>query len=295
MCHASKEKLISLLKKSGCTDKEFFRLIGDCCSKCKFCQLYKKPYSRPVVGFPVSDKFNDVVCMDLKELEKGKLWFLHLVDAGTRYTGACLIKTKKEVVVCRIFQIWIAYFGSPRKFHSDCGGEFCNEVMEEMSEKLGVEINTTSGEAPFSNGIVERNNRVIYESMMKTMQDVKCDMDTALAWAVSAKNALQNQGGYSPNQLLFGKNVNLPSVISDLPPALESSSSSEVVRRNLNALHAARKNFIKAESSNTIRRALRHNVRTYAEEHYNDGDKVFYMQRTGKELGRCLDKITILF
>ena len=66
---------------------------------------------------------------------------------------------------------------------------------------------------------------------MKTMEDCKCDKDLALAWAVSAKNALQNQGGYSPNQLVFGTNVNLPSVVTDMPPALEPSTSSEIVKR----------------------------------------------------------------
>ena len=61
--------------------------------------------------------------MDLKEVEKGKLWILHLVDNATRYTAATLITSKKkEVIVKKIFQIWLAYFGSPEKFHSDCGG-----------------------------------------------------------------------------------------------------------------------------------------------------------------------------
>ena len=54
------------------------------------------------------------------------------------------------------------------------------------------------------------------------MEDAKRDMETALACAVSAKNALQNRGGYSPNQSVFGTNVNLPSVITDLASALES-------------------------------------------------------------------------
>ena len=36
---------------------------------------------------------------------------------------------------------------------------------------------------------------------MKTMEDTKCDIEAASAWAVSAKNALQNLGGYSPSQL----------------------------------------------------------------------------------------------
>ena len=56
----------------------------------------------------------------------------------------------------------------------------------------------------------------------------------------------------------------------------------EIVRRNLTALHDARKNFIKAESSERIRRALRHNVRAYCEENYQNGDKVFYKRRAVK-------------
>ena len=35
--------------------------------------------------------------------------------------------------------------------------------------------------------------------MMKTKGDAKCEPEIALAWAYSAKNALQNQDGYSPN------------------------------------------------------------------------------------------------
>ena len=93
---------------------------------------------------------------------------------------------------------------------------------------------------------------------------------------------MQNHGGYSPDQLLFGTKVNLPSVITDLAPALESFTSSDIARRNFNALHDARKNFIKTESSERIKRALRHNVRTHCEENYQNGDKVFYKRRAVK-------------
>ena len=130
-----------------------------------------------MVGFPVFDKFNEYVSMDLKEIKKGKLWILHLIDAAARYTAACLIsKKKKELVVCCIFQIWVAYFGAPKKFHSDCGSEFANDVFREMNEKLGIETSTTPRESPFSNGVVERNNKVLYEAFIKTMEDAKCDM-----------------------------------------------------------------------------------------------------------------------
>ena len=81
-------------------------------------------------------------------------------------------------------------------------------MYSEMNKKLGIETSATPGESPFSNGVVERNKKVLYEALMKTMKDAKCDVETALAWAVSTKNALQNHGGYSPNQLVFGTNVN---------------------------------------------------------------------------------------
>ena len=121
--------------------------------------------------------------------------------------------------------------------------------MREMHAKFDVETSTTPGESPHNNGTVERNNAVLYEITMKTKDDAKCNLDTALAWAVCAKNSLQNCFGYSPNQLVFGCNTNLPSVITDLPPALNETTSSEIIRRNLEALHSARENCIKAESS----------------------------------------------
>ena len=73
----------------------------------------------------------------------------------------------------RILQIWVAYFGAPVKFQTECGGEFANEVFREMDKKLGIEISTTPGESPSSNGVVEKNNKVLYEALLKTMEDTK--------------------------------------------------------------------------------------------------------------------------
>ncbi len=282
--HASKDRLLRLLKDSGCKDKEFMKIVEQCCEECEFCLKFQTAKPRPVVGLPKAQRFNQVVSMDLKEVEKGKTWILHLVDNATRYTAAAIIHTKKkETIVKKIFQIWLAYFGSPEKFHSDCGGEFENYVFKEMAEGFGIEISTTPGEAPFSNGVVERGNKMLYETMLKTQEDMKCSIETALAWAVSAKNSLQNVSGYSPNQLVFGRNVNLPSVADDKPPALDQPCQSDLVRENLNALHKARENFIKSESSEKIRRALRHNIRTYSEITFNPGEKVYFKCRNDKK------------
>ena len=59
-----------------------------------------------------------------------------------------------------------------------------------MKEILNAVTLTTAGESPFSNGTVEHHNLVVSESMKKTIQDVKCLPEVALAWAISAKRTL---------------------------------------------------------------------------------------------------------
>ena len=45
-----------------------------------------------------------------------------------------------------------------------------------MNNKLGIETSTTPGKSAFSNRVIERNNKVLYEAPMKTMEDAKCNM-----------------------------------------------------------------------------------------------------------------------
>ena len=254
---------------------------------CQFCLKYKAPKLKPIVAFPKASDyhFNQVVSMDLKEIKKGQLWILHMEDAATCYTAAAIINNKrKETIVRAIFQIWLAYFGAPQKFHSDCGREFNNDLFRDMNDLFNIETSTTPGESPFSNGKVERANKLLFETMCKTMEEARCDHETALAWAVSAKNCLQSHLGYSPNMLVFGKNVNLPMVSNSKFPALESDNTNiqELLRSNLNALHKARENFIKAEASERIKRALRHKTRTYCEVEFAAGEKVLFKRRNEK-------------
>ena len=71
-------------------------------------------------------------------------------------------------------------------------------------------------------------------------------------------------------------------MVSDLPPALTKTTSSDIIRKNLDTLHSARSNYIKNESAERIRRALRHKTRTYVNVAYERGDSVYY-RRAGKK------------
>ena len=180
--HPTLEKLMKLLRASKHRDKELEKCLEEVTRKCSFCRSHRKTPSKPVVGFNLGNYFNEVVCMDLKEFIHNKSWILHLIDSATRYSAASLVNSKgKDPIISKIFRIWIAYFGAPKVMFSDNGGEFNNEVFREMNEKLNIETKTTAAESPFSNGTVERHNGILFESMKKTLEDVKCDPETALA------------------------------------------------------------------------------------------------------------------
>ena len=65
--------------------------------------------------------------------------------------------------------------------------------------------------------------------MAITIDDAKYDSELALPWATAAKKYLTNINGFSPNQMVFGKNQNFPVSLNSNLPALERVTSSQVV------------------------------------------------------------------
>ena len=75
-------------------------------------------------------------------------------------------------------------------------------------------------------------------------------LETALAWALNAKNCLMNINGFSPHQLVFGQNVKLPNIFNDQISA--GTPKTKTVREDILVLYAARKAFINAETSDKL-------------------------------------------
>ena len=188
----------------------------------------------------IAKVFNDVVAMDLKVWTHGQ-YFLVLVDHATRFCTAEFITNKNPATIVKaLFNKWIPFFGAPKQLMSDNGCEFNNELMRSLGDGFGIKITCTAAESPWSNGICERLNSVIATNVKKIVDDCKCDVSIALSWAVSARNALHNCHGFSPNQLVFGHNPSIPTIYSDSLPALERRTSSQIIADNLSAMHAAR-------------------------------------------------------
>uniref|UniRef100_A0A7M5XEQ1 Integrase catalytic domain-containing protein n=1 Tax=Clytia hemisphaerica TaxID=252671 RepID=A0A7M5XEQ1_9CNID len=279
-------KLKTIVKDAEIKDDELLRLIDQVTEECDICTRYRKARARPVVSLSLSKEFNGCLAMDLKfiTINDKKYIVFHMIDLFTRYSAASVIKSKhKEVIVDEILKHWVAIFGSPQSIFADNGGEFNNELLRDVAELLDVSIASTAAESPWSNGVVERHNATLGNMIHKIVADTQCSIQNALVWAVSAKNALSNNLGYSPNQLVFGRNPNLPSTLTSQLPALRTKTSSELVAEHLNALHSARRAFIQAESSKRIKTALSRQTRTTTSKEFNNGDTVYYKRNSDKD------------
>ncbi len=280
--HATAERLRRLLQNAGTTDLGIFRELETIVEECETCNKYRKQPPKPAVGLPKATDFNETVAVDLHQLEKN-LWYLHIIDEFTRFSAGAILTSKRSAdFVQKFIKHWISIHGAPRKLLSDNGGEFNNAEVRDMCENFDIEVKTTAAYSPWSNGLLERHNQTLTTIMKKVKSERNCDWETALRWGLMAKNSLSNISGYSAYQLVFGRNPNLPSVLTNKPPSLEGSTTSNVVGKHLNVMHATRQAFVEAESSERLRRALRKQIRPSGG-NFETGDKVYFKRSDNPE------------
>ena len=276
--HASSEKLIALLKSAGSVESDVKDIVNEVCSTCIICHRFKRAKPKPVVAFSLASDFNQVVALDLHEIDKN-FWYLHIIDVFSRLSAATIVRKKDpEIIVDKFMQIWVGIYGCPEVgVYTDNGGEFNSQVFRDMAENLNMSVKTTAAYAPWSNGVVERHNATLTETLLKVKEQSNVSWETAISWAVNAKNCLLSVHGYSPYQIVYGRNPNLPSVLTNKPPALEGTTVCQAMGKHLTALYKARKSFIASESSEKVRRALRKQVRPSGDK-FVTGDRVYFLR-----------------
>lgn len=273
--HRPKHVIVNLLKSADVWSEDMGLILDEISKSCEGCIHRKRNPDRPAVALSLASEFNERVAIDLKVWKN--CYILYLVDMWSRLTIGTVIKRKSpEEVVNSIFKTWIAHYGVMGGILHDNGGEFTGAEMEELKSKLNIISLTTGAESPWQNGLCERNHALCDNILLRLDDDFpRVELETKVAWACMAKNCLQNVYGYSPNQLVFGMNPRMPNILSDGPPAWEETTVSEKLAQHLNVLHAARRAFLKSESCQKLKLALKSKIRTSSTV-YNPGDKVYF-------------------
>ena len=281
--HGDSSKIIKLMRQAGFDQKAIEEELIKCESTCQICLKVKRAKPRPRVCLPLADTFNGCISIDLKMIKPAtcqSFWILHITDVFTRFSMGIVIADKSSKTVLNGIFKWIGIFGRPGRMMSDNGKEFDNKDMRELCSTCNISILMTAVEAQWSNGICEKGNAAIGELTVKIINDVGCTPEVGVNWAVNARNTLVNVYGYSPQQLVLGKNSSIQSDEVNLP-SLNQTAVSKYVSENLNAIAVARSEFQKKESAVRLQRAFR--TRTQYSQGFTMGDLVYYRRDNRKE------------
>ena len=284
MGHPSQKSFELMLKNDGSLTKNVHDLVNKLYKLCVTCYKFKKSKPIPKVAPPMSRHVNDCMTIDLKLYPKLGKNVMYMIDDFSRYVTAAVIHDKEAVTITKEFlDKWVfgTPYGPPSSVHTDNGTEFVNKVFREMTEKLGIRHTTTGSFSPFSNGLNERNHHTVDLMMEKIMEeDEDISFEDALAKAVYAKNTMLNVHGFSPAQILTGRQPRLPGATNDnRPPQDEAVITSRTVYDQLNLMQKARDAWVKVDNGNRLQRAMQ--VKPSPLEYYETGDMVYY--RFGKD------------
>ena len=267
--HAGREKLTSLIKRADRWRPEIEDYFDNI--KCEVCALESKLSPRPKIALPRAAQFNHILCIDLKENTKFpncKPFIFYMVDMFTRFKMACFISNKKASTISEVlFTHWFKLFGPCNYLHSDRGREFINDEVMKLCELHGIRITNTAARTPNANGICEKQHWFVDKMMEKVhLVDPSCSPEILLGWCIHAANTLDNRGGHSPHELVFGKNPVHPSLANPNPTMSNETQFSKQLANNINLMYKAREAFVQCESDHAIREALKQRLYTRIED-----------------------------
>ena len=259
------------------------RLILDLIDKCKVCSKMKKSPPRPKVGLPVAYDFNQVVAMDLSIVNKDKgEYILWLVDTFSKLIKGKYIRNKNpSTIIESIISTWIIGDGSgpghPRMgFYTDNGGEFLSEEMLDFAAYMDVNINMTSANSPWQNGICERNHAtadVIFQKILS--ENPTMDRQEAVNFAAFAKNSEINKTRFSALQLMSGQNPHFPGLAEKNPASTNISATTKYMKK-LKLLDEARVKYREIECNDKLKKVEEMRINPNVENSYEVGDLVYF-------------------
>ena len=109
-----------------------------------------------------------------------------------------------------------------KDFFSDRGKDLKNKPMIEFSQHLGSRSCLTACHSSFSNGSMERNHYTVDLTILNLIkEDKEMNIEDALRKALCAYNNQIRKSGFSPNQIVYGKQSPLPGIVDGNPANYE--------------------------------------------------------------------------
>ncbi|XP_069104102.1 uncharacterized protein [Argopecten irradians] len=208
-----------------CNDiRDFIRACDECQR-----QNHLKKISAPLQPIQVKDEAFAMVGMDLvgplHETEHGYKYIAVVTDYFTKWPEVKAIRSKSAIEISEFIVEIICRHGTPKVILTDQGREFCNEMNEELCQRLNIEHKVTSAYHPQTNGLTERFNKTLCDSLVKYANERQNNWDQYLQMvAFATRTCVQKSTKETPFYLVYGRKAILP-IQLDLPVSPGSEST----------------------------------------------------------------------
>jgi transposase InsO family protein len=149
----------------------------------------------------------------MPETARHNRWILVITDHFSRWQDALPLQDATAPSVASALEERIfCYFGLPEQLHSDQGAQFEGDLMAELCDLWGIQKTRTTAYHPQGNGVVERGNRALGDSLRALLLSrSQEDWDLLLPQIMRAFRATPHTTtGETANMMMMGREVRLP-------------------------------------------------------------------------------------
>lgn len=183
---------------------------------CDVCQRRgKNKRNEPLHPIKVGQPFDRLGMDIVGPLPKTARENTHIVVATeylTKWPEARAIpNAKASSVVSFFYEDIICRHGCPKELLTDRGTHFVNEMLDSLCDQLGVKHRLSTAYHPQTNGLVERFNRTLCETLAKFANENKDDWDLYVPSALFAYRVKRHSTTrHEPFYLMYGREATLP-------------------------------------------------------------------------------------
>lgn len=203
-------------------------------------------------------------------------YILTIQDHLTKFSLAIPLKSSTAISVADAFlEYFICTFGTPKAILTDQGSNFMSNLMKRFAKKFRIKQFKTTAFYPQANGALERSHLVLVE-FLKQFVNRFTEWDKLVRYAAFSYNTSTHETtGYTPYELVFGKQARLPS--SEIANNMENPKTTDDYLTQLmtdiyNLQELARKNIIASKI-----KSKRYYDRKINPQYFQIDDKVFLL------------------
>ena len=155
--------------------------------------------------------FNEMIMIDTKgpinPPSDGHQYIFVIADAFSQFvTIMCAPKNNAYYAYRALLEHWFMKFGLPEELRSDNGSEYINTELTHLCKYFKIKIKPSTTYAPWTNGLVERTNRVIGQ-FIRTLVDGKSNNWSRKSnyFPYDYNTQYQTRLGMSPYEVVFNQ------------------------------------------------------------------------------------------